>query len=483
MRNKRERGTSGINRTNGNYPGGHVSVCSVFSACSAFSVFLSLVLVLPCAIAQTTSENTPKDDTPATTPTPAPSTSWQWSFTIRNRTGLRTESPRVWQMSRTIAEAKGVGKLSENWRLTVQARAHVDPVQRLGYPHNVWIDPRQVLLDDKAGKVDLKLGLQQIVWGQADGLRVLDVINPLDYREFILEDFLDSRRPLWAARADAPIAGGTLQGVWIPYFLPARLPVGKDEFSFGESFGPGLLDNAQTSAAPRPDVKVQPTTRPANKLSASQGGVRYSRTIGTWDLGANYFYGWEDTPTPYLSLQPGVPPAPFSIAFAPRHDRKQVMGMTGVNNFGPVVLRLEAGWNRNKSAAVTSGSLTGFRQYGQFSSVVGLDYSPREWLTLSGQYFLQFTAAPQSALILPRNNHLASLYIRTNFFRDTFRPELFVLTGLNRRQSMLRPRLTKLLNDNWSIGAGGDFLGGRNTTIFGYFQDRDRAVIELKWMK
>ena len=104
-------------------------------------------------------------------------------------------------MSRTFFDGKGVLKISNDWRLTLEARAHIDPVERLGYPKSVWVDPRQVLLDGKVKKVDVKLGLQQVVWGQADGLRVLDVINPLDYREFILEDFLDSRRPLWLARA------------------------------------------------------------------------------------------------------------------------------------------------------------------------------------------------------------------------------------------------------------------------------------------
>jgi len=33
-------------------------------------------------------------------------------------------------------------------------------------------------------------GWQQIIWDKTDGLRLLDIINPLDMREFILDDFL-----------------------------------------------------------------------------------------------------------------------------------------------------------------------------------------------------------------------------------------------------------------------------------------------------
>jgi hypothetical protein len=47
----------------------------------------------------------------------------------------------------------------------------------------------------------------------------------------------------------------------------------------------------------------------------------------------------------------------------------------------------------------------------------------------------------------------------------------------------VRPRLTKIINDHSSVSAGADFLGGRSNNIFGYFGARDRAVIELKWVK
>ncbi|NDD63881.1 MAG: hypothetical protein EBZ36_07890, partial [Acidobacteria bacterium] len=108
---------------------------------------------------------------------------WLWTLTLRNRTGWRVMSPRTLQMSRHYLEAKGVYQIDGTWSLTLEGRAHYDPVGRLGYPQRLWFDPRQVLLDGRVGRVDLKLGLQQVVWGEADGLRVLDVINPLDYRE------------------------------------------------------------------------------------------------------------------------------------------------------------------------------------------------------------------------------------------------------------------------------------------------------------
>jgi hypothetical protein len=153
-------------------------------------IWFMLCLISIHSFAQTPTEN--KETAPTQDAQPHKPSNWNRSFSIRNRTGFRTDEPRVFQMSRTIFDAKGVYKINDDWRMTLEGRAHYDPVERLGYPKNVWLDPCQMLLDGKVKKVDLKLGLQQVVWGQADGLRVLDVINPLDYRE--LDDGHDSHK-------------------------------------------------------------------------------------------------------------------------------------------------------------------------------------------------------------------------------------------------------------------------------------------------
>ncbi|MBX7222395.1 MAG: hypothetical protein K1Y36_20765 [Blastocatellia bacterium] len=447
--------------------------------------FLLILATSQLCLAQTeepppTSE--PNLQTPADQAPPPPPSHWQWEFTLRNRTGFRLDNPQVFQFSRTSLDVKTKYKISDNWRLTMAGRAMYDAVDRLGYPRNGFFEPRELVLDGKIQKLSLSLGLQQVVWGQADGLRVLDVINPQDYREFLLEDFLDSRRPLWTVRADIPLGQGTLQSIWIPYFAPGRLPGPGDEFGAGESYGLGLL-GAANSGPPLPfPMTVRKAKRPEGSIASSQFGFRFSHPLGRWDVTANFFRGWEDIPTPYFN---GIEFSPTpKIVFAPRFDRKTVLGGTAATNFGPVVLRLEAGWNFNKSVAVTDfPPETGFRRLGQFSSVVGVDYSPRPWVWLSGQYFLQFTHAPQSELVLPRMNHLASFYIRTNFRRETLRPELFVLTGLNQKEYMIRPRLTKSFGDHWSASLGADFLGGNRKTIFGFFANRDRIVVELKWSR
>jgi hypothetical protein len=42
----------------------------------------------------------------------------------------------------------------------------------------------------------VRLGKQQIVWGRLDGVKILDVVNPQTFREFILDDLEFAHRPV-----------------------------------------------------------------------------------------------------------------------------------------------------------------------------------------------------------------------------------------------------------------------------------------------
>ena len=67
--------------------------------------------------------------------------------------------------------------------------------------------PRELFFDIGFGgalsKLSLRIGKQQVVWGEADLFRSLDIVNPLDLRQsgFVGEDFADFRQPLWIAKA------------------------------------------------------------------------------------------------------------------------------------------------------------------------------------------------------------------------------------------------------------------------------------------
>jgi hypothetical protein len=73
---------------------------------------------------------------------------------------------------------------------------------------------RELYTDFNTGPVYWRLGKQQVVWGTADGIKLLDIINPTDYRFFVQDTFEDSRIPVWMAKAEIDVGqNGNLQAL------------------------------------------------------------------------------------------------------------------------------------------------------------------------------------------------------------------------------------------------------------------------------
>lgn len=72
---------------------------------------------------------------------------------------------------------------------------------------------REFYIDTSIGDWDLRIGKQQVVWGTADGIKLLDVINPADFREFNQNLPEDQRIPIWMITAETDIGDGTFQMV------------------------------------------------------------------------------------------------------------------------------------------------------------------------------------------------------------------------------------------------------------------------------
>ena len=89
---------------------------------------------------------------------------------------------------------------------------------------------RQLSIDTSAGNFDLRLGKQNIVWGEMVGLFFADVVSARDLRDFILPDFETIRIPQWAARAEYFGEESHFEVIWLPY--PSVDEIGKPGAEF-----------------------------------------------------------------------------------------------------------------------------------------------------------------------------------------------------------------------------------------------------------
>jgi hypothetical protein len=71
---------------------------------------------------------------------------------------------------------------------------------------------REAYIDTEVNDFSIRAGKQQVVWGTADGMKLLDAINPTDYSEMAQNQMEDSRIPVWMINAEKDVEdGGSFQ--------------------------------------------------------------------------------------------------------------------------------------------------------------------------------------------------------------------------------------------------------------------------------
>jgi len=68
---------------------------------------------------------------------------------------------------------------------------------------------REAYVDTTVDDWSIRAGKQQVVWGTADGMKLLDMINPTDYSEMAQNQMEDSRIPVWMVNAETTNADGS----------------------------------------------------------------------------------------------------------------------------------------------------------------------------------------------------------------------------------------------------------------------------------
>ena len=111
---------------------------------------------------------------------------------------------------------------------------------------------REMYLDTTYGDWDLRLGKQQLVWGTADGVKFLDIINPTDFREWGQNTMEDSRIPLWMAVAEKDLGNNnSIQIVWVPDVGRINQIAGLEDTGTGDQNQPFVSLGAETMTGQR----------------------------------------------------------------------------------------------------------------------------------------------------------------------------------------------------------------------------------------
>lgn len=348
------------------------------------------------------------------------------------------------------------------------------PVSRRGFVGNsIDAELRELYLDTNIGPAFLRLGKQQVVWGEADGLRVLDLINPLNFREFILPDFEDRRIPTWMANIEVPIGNFSAQFLWIPDHTYDETPEPGATFAFTS---PRFLPSVHPELVGTVPVTVNDIDRPDRIIRDDDYGVRLTGFTGGWDFSVNYLYHHQDQPVFFReALLAG------GLAFNPSFERTHVIGGSGSTAFGKYTLRAEAAYSTDRYFLTTDPQdANGVFDTGEFSYILGIDYMPTGDWFVSGQIFQSILTERPDGATRDRVDSTLSVLVTRELQNETVAFDAQWLQGLNDSDGQISLKARYDLRDNVVLSFGAYVFYGDREGLFGQFKNADRIAIGVE---
>ena len=424
---------------------------------------------------------------PAAAQEPAGSGDWLEALRVRGRLAeafaYRLHDPGDVAKLKTLGWLEGKYTFSEAANLRLATRGAYDAVFDATdrYPANVERDQktelslREAILTLRHDDVEVRLGRQQIVWGEAISTFVTDVVNPRDFREFVLPDFSELRIPIWALDVVYRLGPGvTLEGVWTPDTMHNRLPKQGTEFQFARI--PFRFRNPVVRLPDDPDQF---------SLARSEGGARLSVLREGWDV-ALIYYDQADKTSVLFHRRVPQPPAPDVVVLEPRHPRLHVVGATLGKSVDEVVVRAEVAATIGKRyETIDPLDRDGVVRRDTIDYLVGVDYTMFGSLDTAlqvGQKILTGSATnitrPGVAGVVTTS---VALRVTTGFLDNTLNPTVLVVVGADRGDVRVSPRLDWLVSGSVTVSVGADIFEGPKRTLYGQFDSNDRVTFTTTW--
>jgi hypothetical protein len=326
---------------------------------------------------------------------------------------------------------------------------------------------RELYTDLKLGKLDLRIGKQQIRWGRADGFNPTDNLVPYDY----LNTFSDERIAVPAAKADYYYRGARFEAVWLPLFTPSRLP------RLGQRWFPVL---PPTTASPDPtappltlDYADGATVFPARTPGNGQWALRWNQLVPRAEFSVSYFDGFDDLP--FFTATPSpIAGRPDTLRFLldRSYYRVQVAGADFASSVGPFGVRAEAAFfNQNDPG-----------NHDHLLFVAGVDRTWGDWFVIL-QYADQTVAGTLADTALFPDLGLRSTLLmrveRTLGPASTF--EVKSAVRLRDGDFLLQPLYSRALANDWRLKIGTTLFAGPREGYLGQFRDNGYLNVQLTY--
>lgn len=330
-------------------------------------------------------------------------------------------------------------------------------------------DLREFYFDWVGGRSGIRFGKQQVVFGETDGMRVVDVLNPLNYSEFLLQDFEEMRIPTWMFNYRYRFDDFAAQVVVVPDPTTSYIPNGR--------YAPTSPRYAPFIAKGVTSVDFADDNGVDGRLDNSDVAIRIRGSSGGRDLSLVAIWQYNKEPV-WKSSYDGD----GGLLIQPEYYRRTVVGATYSESIGSIVLRAEAAYSSNQAfyrSDPTSGQGVSFLP--QYSYGLAIDWYGLRDAIVTVQLFQNVRDRVNVDLVVDRVDTTWSVGVNKSFYNAIYTANLLYFENSNDGDAMLRASLDWDLYDNTTLSVGYDAFSGSKNGMFGQYRDTDRVSLELKY--
>lgn len=343
---------------------------------------------------------------------------------------VRSESPNDWMSSRTRVRGE----------VTLE-KGHTGAFVSANLVHNAILKDRTGFQLREAYAYysdeywDLRAGRQIIAWGVADGLRLTDIISPMDYTEFLAQDYDDIRIPVGGLRLRYSREKWSFEAVAIPVSSFFELPTDAEN---PWSVGPMPIGD-----------------EPRHRLSNMEYGGRLSFFLSGIDFSLSALHTWNKMPVVCAGMG--------------QYRRMTMLGADCSLPLGRFVFRGEFAEYLDEAQnqfSIRSSST---------NALLGLDwYAGNDW-SLSAQYAHKYVTSGDH-----RNSGLATFRISKDLLRNTLALQSFAYIDVTNGGIYNRLSADYALNDQLHATLGYDFFHADRGS-FTVYDNNSEVFLKLKY--
>ena len=280
---------------------------------------------------------------------------------------------------------------------------------------------------------DVRAGRQIITWGVADALRLTDIISPMDYTEFLAQDYDDIRIPVGALRLRYSREKWCFEAVAIPVSSFFELPTD---------------DKNPWSVGPLP-IGDEPNRR----LSNMEYGGRLSFFLSGIDFSFSALHTWNKMPV-------------FCDGIG-QYRRMTMLGADVSVPVGKFVVRGEVAEYLDETQTFGRAAST--------NALFGIDwYAGNDW-SISAQYSHKYIACGDN-----RNSGLATLRISKELLHNTLALQSFAYVDVTNGGVYNRLSADYAINDQLHATIGYDYFHA-DRGMFTIYKKNSELFFKLKY--